>query len=82
MNEIRWTDKDYLDSQGNIRSFHEEPVKQERVCCNCRHNKRTGELGQVECHCDLDGSYIDYIKCMTYHCKRWGKDRKEEENDT
>lgn len=28
MNEIRWTDKVYLDSQGNIRSFDGCPTDQ------------------------------------------------------
>lgn len=46
------------------------------VCCNCKHNIRTGEAPDIKCHCELDGSFIGYVKCMEYRCEHW-----EGEND-
>lgn len=34
-----------------------------RVCCNCRHNIRTGDPGKIKCHCDIDNHYIGYVRC-------------------
>lgn len=50
-----------------------------RVCCNCRHNIRTGEIGYIKCHCDIDGHYIGYVECFEGWCRRWAKDRTWEE---
>ena len=47
----------------------------DRVCCNCEHNKRTGEVERIECHCDIDGTYIGYAKCMAYCCEYWKEER-------
>ena len=48
-----------------------------KVCCNCKHNIRTGEAPDLKSHCEVDGSYIGYVKCMEYRCEHW----KEAEND-
>lgn len=48
-----------------------------KVCCNCKHNIRTGEVPNIKSHCELDGSYIGYVKCMEYRCEHW----EEEENE-
>lgn len=42
-----------------------------KVCCNCKHNIRTGEAPDIECHCELDGSFIGYVQCMDYRCEHW-----------
>lgn len=47
-----------------------------RVCCNCWNNIRTGEVGNIECHCAIDGHYIGYVDCFEHWCNRWRKDRK------
>ena len=48
-----------------------------KVCCNCKRNIRTGEVPNIETHCELDGSYIGYTKCMVYRCEHW----EEAENE-
>lgn len=50
-----------------------------KVCCNCRHCIRTGEIANIECHCDIDNHYIGYIACMTYWCRHWSRDKAESE---
>jgi len=50
-----------------------------KVCCNCRHCIRTGEIANIECHCDIDNSWLSYITVMTHWCRHWSKER--EEND-
>ena len=52
-------------------------VENGKVCCNCGHNIRTGEIGDIECHCDIDGSYIGIVQCLTYWCRRWARDKEE-----
>jgi len=52
-------------------------VENNKVCCNCRHNIRTGEVPNIECHCEIDGSYIGYVKCMEYWCRHWSKEGEE-----
>lgn len=54
-------------------------VENGKVCCNCRHNIRTGELSNIQCHCEIDGNYIGYVTCMTYWCRHWSKEKVEEE---
>ena len=49
-----------------------------KVCCNCRHNIRTGEKINIECHCDLDNHYIGYIACMTHWCRHWSREKEQE----
>ena len=51
-------------------------MSEDKVCCNCKHNIRTGEVPHIQCHCDIDDTYIGYVTCMTYRCKRWARDRK------
>jgi len=53
-------------------------VENGKVCCNCRHNIRTGEVPRIECHCDIDNSYIGYVQCMEGWCRHWSK---ENDND-
>jgi len=54
-------------------------VENNKVCCNCRHNIRTGEIVNIQCHCEIDGSYIGYVQCMEHWCRHWSKDKEEEE---
>jgi len=48
-----------------------------KVCCNCRHNIRTGTGEDVECYCEVDDHYIGYVACMTYWCRRWAKEKED-----
>lgn len=52
-----------------------------KVCCNCVHNIRTGEVPDIKCHCNIDGHYIGYMDCMTGWCRRWKRDRKLDKED-
>lgn len=56
-------------------------VENGKVCCNCRHNIRTGEVPKIECHCDIDNSYIGYVQCMEHWCRHWSKERKAVQNE-
>lgn len=49
-----------------------------RVCCDCRHNIRTGEPAHIKCHCEIDGHYIGYVACFEHWCRRWAKEKKWE----
>ena len=49
-----------------------------KVCCNCRHNIRTNEKGYVECHCEVNGEWLSYMRVMAGWCKHWAKKRSEE----
>ena len=46
-----------------------------KVCCNCGHDIRTESKGHIECHCELDGSYIGYARCMEGSCEHWIPDK-------
>jgi hypothetical protein len=50
-----------------------------KVCCNCRHNIRIGENASIECHCDIDNSYLTYVTVMTHCCKHWSREKGETE---
>ena len=50
-----------------------------KVCCNCRHNIRTGAITNIECHCDIDGRWLSYITVMTHWCRHWSRDKAESE---
>lgn len=50
-----------------------------KVCCNCRHCIRTGEVSNITCHCDIDGSWLSYITVMTHWCRHWSRERAESE---
>ena len=52
-----------------------------RVCCNCRHNIRTGD-GFASCHCEIDGHYIGYVACFDDWCRHWASDEREQKDDT
>jgi len=55
-------------------------IENGKVCCNCRHDIRTKDKdGDIKNTCDIDGSYIGYVKCMTGWCRHWAKERKERE---
>lgn len=55
-------------------------VENEKVCCNCRHNKRAETHdGIVSCKCEIDGSWLSYITVMTHSCRHWSKEREESE---
>lgn len=47
----------------------------ERFCWNCRHNIRTGDISNRECHCEIDGHWIGYVQCFEGWCRRWAMDR-------
>ena len=47
-----------------------------RCCCNCRRNIRTGDLGEVTCHCEIDGHYISYVMAFEGWCRRWARDHR------
>ena len=47
-----------------------------RCCCNCKHNIRSGEIGNIKCNCEIDGHYIGYVECFEGWCRRWAKDHK------
>lgn len=41
-------------------------MSENRCCCNCRHDIRTWDKGNCECHCDIDGHYIGYVECFEH----------------
>lgn len=47
-----------------------------KVCCNCRHNIRTGETENIKCNCEIDNHYIGYLECFDGWCRRWASDEK------
>ena len=47
-----------------------------RCCCNCGHNIRSGPIGKIVCHCEMDGHYISYVMAFDGWCRRWVRDRK------
>ena len=49
----------------------------EKVCCNCKHNIRKGEITNIECYCEIDNHHIGYVSCFTDKCKRWAKGEKQ-----
>ena len=49
-------------------------MSENRCCCNCRHNIRTGTVLNIETHCDIDGHCIDYISCFEGWCRHWAKE--------
>ena len=51
----------------------------ERHCYNCRHNIRTGEIANRECHCEIDGHWIGYVQCFEGWCRHWAMDREMKE---
>lgn len=53
-----------------------------RCCCNCKHNIRSGEIGDIKCHCDRDGHYIGYLECFDGWCRGWAQDHKFDNSAT
>ena len=73
-----------LSKENNKQGFNlcdkcnEELVKKyEKVCCNCRHNIRKGEITNIECYCEIDNHHIGYVSCFTHKCRRWAKGEKQ-----
>ena len=56
-------------------------VENGKVCCNCGHCRRIAkEHGTViECRCELDNAYLNYVTVMGHWCKHWAKMRGKEE---
>ena len=50
-------------------------VENGKVCCNCRHCISSGEEINIECHCDIDGSWLSYVTAMTHCCRHWSRDK-------
>lgn len=50
-----------------------------RCCCNCRHDIRTWDGGNCTNHCEIDGHYIGYIECFEGWCRRWAKDKWQDD---
>lgn len=55
--------------------------KNGKVCCNCRHCIRKGEIGSISCYCDINGAYLGYISVMTKWCRRWAKEKRDDNNE-
>ena len=51
-------------------------AERNRCCCNCRHNIRSGPIGQTVCHCEIDHHYISYVANFEGWCRRWAKEKK------
>lgn len=47
----------------------------EKVCCNCGHCVRKGEVPNIECYCDIDDKWLSYLTVMEYKCKHWVKEK-------
>lgn len=62
-----------------IYSGHEG---KDRVCCNCRHNKRIPKRTYIQCKCDIDGHYIGYVQCFDNWCRHWANERRADEYGT
>ena len=60
-------------------------AKGERCCYTCQHDIRTGTLGNIKNHCEVDGHYITYVDCFADCCRRYsankGKEIEEQENE-
>ncbi len=58
-------------------------VENGKVCCNCRHNIRigNGELGNIQCRCEIDNHYIGYVQCMEHWCRHWSKEAENEDSN-
>ena len=56
--------------------------KHKRCCCNCRRCIRTwDDKGDFTTHCEIDGHYIGYAECFEDWCRRWAKDKWQEEGE-
>lgn len=54
-----------------------ESAKENERCCSCSHNIRKGEIGHIECECEIDGHYIGYVGCFVNVCEEWNKAESE-----
>ena len=59
-------------------------VENGKVCCNCRHCKRTqNEDANIECHCEIDNNrYLSYFEVMETSCRHWAKDKEVSDADS
>lgn len=62
------------DEKGEPMEIYDGHEGKDRVCCNCRHNKRTPKKTYIDCNCDIDGHYIGYIQCFDNWCRHWAKE--------
>jgi len=52
--------------------------KNEKDCCNCRHNIRQRDKGDMcYCECQLSGKRISYVEVMESRCRHWAKESEE-----
>ena len=51
-------------------------MNESKCCCNCRHDIRTGKIGNIQCHCEIDGHNINYNQTFEGWCRHWAKDHK------
>lgn len=53
-------------------------MSEPRLCCNCLHCARWKKENGIECHCDLNDKYLDYLTVMDEEndCKHWEKETK------
>lgn len=54
-------------------------VENGKVCCSCRRCIRIGEVGEIKCHCEIDGHHIGYVSCMEHWCRHWAREKKWDE---
>ena len=52
----------------------------QKCCCSCIHNKRTGEITNIKCHCDIDEHFIGYVGCFDCVCEKWEGDTDADSN--
>lgn len=53
-------------------------VKNEKVCCNCRHNIRKRDIhDRIICECEVSGKWLGYLQVMTGWCRHWAKEKEE-----
>ena len=50
-----------------------------KVCCNCRHNIRSGKGANIVCHCEITKNWLSYLTVMTFWCRRWARDKTFDE---
>jgi len=52
-----------------------------KVCCNCRHNHRIGQVPDIVCHCSVTGRTIGYVECVTGWCRHWSRERRKNDGE-
>lgn len=56
-------------------------VKNNKVCCNCRHCKRIQDqkYNNIKCNCEIVNRYLGYVEVMNSCCKHWSKEKEQTE---